>query len=115
MRIRQANKILARGADLNYRRSTIRAAKRTYRRCPRKKPIWKDGVKLHGYVILNTDVAFEREGVPVDVVRGGLGVVVEFDGFPQILCKTSVGLDVVGIPAERLQYCEKPDKRIANR
>lgn len=59
-------------------------------------------------VRLDTDTAFDEEGVPVGVGRGALGIVHELDGFPQVLVNTTAvgGPALLGIPARCLVHCQ---------
>src|SRR5262245_9603949 len=102
MKVRQALKILSKLGTLKYAPGTVRAACRAKRRhkhrlakCANLRP----GSKVK----VLTDTAYDEEGVPVSVLPGTPGVVIELDGFPQVLCLTGVGVCVVGVPAEHLQ------------
>jgi hypothetical protein len=102
MKVRQALKIRKRMMDKLYRKSTVRAARKSWKQNRHRFAKMKN-ILVGSLVIINTNTAFDEEGVPVNVGRGGCGYVMEIDGFPQVLCNTSMGLDVVGIPAEHLR------------
>jgi len=101
MRLRQALKILKKIGTLRYRRGTILAACRRRRRC-RHHAAQDANIVPGTQVVVRTDTAYDAEGVPVGVLPGTLGYVVELDGFPQVLCQTAVGVGVVGVPLEYL-------------
>lgn len=59
-------------------------------------------------VRLDTDTAFDEEGVPIGVGHGARGIVTELDGFPQVLiADTAVGGPaVVGVPLMHMVHAQ---------
>lgn len=59
-------------------------------------------------VIIQTDTAFDDEGVPVGVTTGSIGIISkdqdEGSRFTQILCHTCVGFCQVGVLTEKLEF-----------
>ena len=101
MRIRQALKVMKKISKLKYARGTVRAAQRVCRQ-RKHRAAYRVGIRPGVMVTVQTDTVYDEEGVPVSVAPGTLGYVTELDGFPQILCRTVVGLCVVGVPPEHL-------------
>jgi hypothetical protein len=88
-----------------YSKKIVRRARKSWKRNKHRFAKMKN-VLVGTLVRINTDTAVDEEGVPVQVGRGNKGYVMEIDGFPQVLCNTSMGFIVVGIPVEHLTRIE---------
>lgn len=104
MNIRQAIKIRDRIGVLRYSRGQRLSAARVLNR-NRQRKMDHDGIRCFDPVTLLTDTGVDEDGVPTSVAKGGAGYItdIDVDGFPQVLCKTWSGLDVIGIPIEYLE------------